>query len=43
MKLIWDSEENQYIESWMFEEWFLNQLNRPSNQTLEQLKLFQWQ
>lgn len=42
MQLIWDEEEQDFIESWMFEEWFLNQANQPTPETLEKLKQFQF-
>lgn len=41
MKYIWDWLEMAWIEQWMFEEWFLNQANRPSSETLNIIKQFQ--
>lgn len=42
MNIIWDEEEREFIESWAFEEWFKNQANRPSPETLEVIKQFEY-
>lgn len=41
MKKVWCWETMSFIESWMFEEWYLNQANRPTLETLEIIKQFQ--
>lgn len=42
MTKVWDKETKEFIESWMFEEWFLNQDNNPTPETLQILKQLEY-